>query len=246
MSNFITKLTGITKEAVAKAPSSDEVFQKFYHWIENDSNLEFLCYGDTDIEFIKANLLRTTDPQAAAALGLIRTNLVDYSQQVKEYFGLHKSISLRRLVAYYRGVESVEQSHNALEDSLFLKEVYDHIMVETPDMNAFPEYKTNEIIPKVQKKQSHKKEKAISLNAQMNADKINIGLVRYSKTHSDKQVCGDLYTAVMHCIKKMNQKNPNIIQDITILYPSVRKEILLAIKNDTKCYKYYWRKEDKK
>ena len=244
MSNFITKLTGITKEAVAEAPSSDEVFQKFYHWIENDSNLEFLCYGDTDIEFIKANLLRTTDPQAAAALGLIRTNLIDYSQQVKEYFGLHKSIALRRLVAYYRGVESVEQSHNALEDSFFLKEVYDHIAVETPDRNAFPEYRVDEISPKTLTQLSKKKKKALSLADQMEADKVDIGLVRYSKTHSDEWACGNLYTAIMRCIKKMKQKHPEIKQDITILYPTLRKEILAAIKNDTKYCKYFWRKED--
>lgn len=244
MSNFITRLTGITKEDVANAPTSNEVFQRFYNWIEDDSNLEFLCYGDTDIEFIKANLLRTTEPQAAAALGIISVNLIDYSQQVKEYFGLHKSIALRRLVAYYRGLESVEQSHNALEDSFFLKEVYDHISVETPDTNAFPEYKIDENAPKVQTQKVKKKAKKLSLAARMEADKVDIGLVRYGKGHPDEWACGSLYNAVMRCIKKMRQKNPSC-KDSSELYPEVRRNILNAIANDTRYCKYYWKKENK-
>ena len=243
MSNFITRLTGITKEDVANAPTSDEVFQKFYTWIENDSDLKFFCYGDTDIEFIKANLLRTTDPQAAAALGIIGTNLIDYSQRVKTYFGLHKSIALRRLIAYYRGLETVEQSHNALEDSFFLKEVYDHISVEAPDENAFPEYKIDMNAPKVQAQKAKKKTKALSLAAQMEADKASIGLVRYSKSYMDEWACDNLYVATMRCIKKMRQKHANC-GDTSTLYLDVRNNILNAIKNDTKYCKYFWRKDE--
>lgn len=244
MSNFITKLTGITKEEVAAAPSSDEVFSSFYEWIEYDTNPVFFCYGDTDIAFIKANLLRTNDDRATAALRYISLNLVDYSKYVQTYFGLHKPIALRRLIAYYRGLDIIEQAHNALEDSYFLKEVYDHVSIEEPDINAFPDYKVNTMAPKVQAQMSKKKKKALSLAAQMEADKANIGLVRYSKTHSDEWACGNLYTAIMRCIKRMKQKHPEIKQDVAVLYPTVRKEILAAIKNDTRYCKYFWRKED--
>ena len=244
MSNFITQLTGITKEDVRNAPTSDEVFSNFYHWLEGDTEMEFYCYGDADIEFIRTNLSKATDMLAISALSIIGTNLNDFAIEVKKYFGLHKMISLKKLVAYYRKVESIEQAHDALEDSLFLKEVYDHIVSEEADLDAFPEYRVDMTSPKVQAKQSKKKKKALSLAALMEADKANIGLVRYSKSHSDKWECGNLYIAIMHCIKKMKMNNLNNKEEVAVLYPEIRKNILRAIETQTKCYKYFWRKED--
>lgn len=245
MSNFITQLTGITKEDVRNAPTSDEVFNNFYHWIEGDTEMEFYCYGDADIEFIRTNLSKTTDMLAISALSIIGTNLNDFAPEAKRYFGLHKMISLKKLVAYYRNVEAIEQAHDALEDSLFLKEVYDHIMSEEADLDAFPEYRIDETSPKVQAKLSKKKKKALSLAALMEADKTNIGLVRYSKNHCDEWACGNLYIAIMRCIKRMKQNNPNNKDDVAVLYPEIRKNILQAIKDNTRYCKYYWRKEDK-
>ena len=57
MTNFITELTGITKEDVSTAPSSDEVFTKFYDWlIPDESKVQFFCYGNADLGFIRKNL----------------------------------------------------------------------------------------------------------------------------------------------------------------------------------------------
>ena len=117
MSNFITQLTGITKEDVRNAPTSDEVFSNFYHWLEGDTEMEFYCYGDADIEFIRTNLSKTTDMLAISALSIIGTNLNDFAIEVKKYFGLHKMISLKKLVAYYRKVESIEQAAAALSNA---------------------------------------------------------------------------------------------------------------------------------
>lgn len=244
MSGFITRLTGITKDDVRNAPTSDEVFRNFYNWVKADRAAVFYCYGDSDITFIQSNLKRTTNIEAIVALKYILGNLVDFSVEVRQYFGLYKQISLKKLVAYYRGVETIEQAHDALEDSMFLKEVYEHITSEEADTDAFPEYKVNAMAPKVQVQESKKKKKARSLAAQMEIDKVDIGLVRYSKTHSDEWACGNLYTAIMHCIKKMRRKHPEIKQDITILYPALRKEILAAMKNNTKYCKYFWKKKD--
>lgn len=153
MTNFITELTGITKEDVSTAPSSDEVFTKFYDWlVPDESKVQFFCYGNADLGFIRRNLNKATTVKAQMALSVLALHLVDYSKCVERHFGLIKSISLKKVLAYYRQVAEVEQNHNALEDALFLKEIYDRIndeddVVECP----FPGYEKPlkpEVIPK--------------------------------------------------------------------------------------------------
>ena len=128
MSNFITELTGITKEDVATAPSNDEVFSEFYNWLEeNKEPAEFFCYGNSDLAFIKKNIQKTKALKAQAALSILAEYLTDYSLNVIQHFGLIKAIGLKKVLAYYRNVEDIEQTHNALEDAWFLKEVYEYV-----------------------------------------------------------------------------------------------------------------------
>lgn len=142
MTKFITDLTGITKEDIANAPSADEVFSKFCDWLlEDKTKIEFFCYGNNDITFIKTNLNKATAAKAQMALGLLSLEIVDFSTCVMKHFGLIRPVSLKKVLAYYRGVEDIEQNHNSYEDALFLKEVYNKIcsdeeVVECP----FPGY----------------------------------------------------------------------------------------------------------
>ena len=154
MTNFITELTGITKEDVSTAPSSDEVFTKFYDWlIPDESKVQFFCYGNADLGFIRKNLNKATTVKAQMALSVLALHLTDYSKCVERHFGLIKAISLKKVLAYYRQVDEIEQNHNALEDALFLKEIYDRIndeddVVECP----FPGYEKPlkpEVTPKL-------------------------------------------------------------------------------------------------
>lgn len=142
MTNFITELTGITKEDVSTAPSSDEVFTKFYDWlIPDESKVQFFCYGNADLGFIRKNLNKATTVKAQMALSVLALHLIDYSKCVERHFGLIKSIGLKKVLAYYRQVEEVEQNHNALEDALFLKEIYDRINEEDDIVECpFPGY----------------------------------------------------------------------------------------------------------
>ena len=142
MTNFITELTGITKEDVSTAPSSDEVFTKFYDWlIPDESKVQFFCYGNSDLGFIKKNLNKATTIKAQMALSVLALHLIDYSKCVERHFGLIKSIGLKKVLAYYRQVAEVEQNHNALEDALFLKEIYDRINDEDDIVKCpFPGY----------------------------------------------------------------------------------------------------------
>lgn len=146
LTKFITNLTGITQEMVDEAPTADEVFSQFFDYLEGDSELNFYCYGNTDIDFIKKTLENTTDFKATAALSMIGMNLRDYSKSVKLHFGLHRNIGLVKVLAYYRGVDEIHQSHNALEDAQYLREVF--LNIENEDCvegDPFPEYKAPQV-----------------------------------------------------------------------------------------------------
>ena len=145
MTNFITNLTGITKEDIEKAPTADEVFDNFYDWIAVDNEKAiFYCYGNSDLTFILKNLNNSGTLKSQISLSLLRSNLIDYSKRVINHFGLIKSIALKKVVAYYRGVEEIEQNHDSLEDALFLKEIYEHISKEEEVVSCpFPEYSSD-------------------------------------------------------------------------------------------------------
>ncbi len=150
---LIKNLTGITQEIIDAAPSSDEVFRNFYQWIKNDTNIEFYCYGTSDITFIRKNLSKTSDFEAQAALSIIAMALNNYGFEVKRHFGLIKDIGLVKVLAYYRGVESIEQTHSAFEDAKFLKEVYEHIQAEGEIEDCpFPNYQKKTVVKPIQPK----------------------------------------------------------------------------------------------
>lgn len=148
VTDFITNLTGITQEMVDNAPSSDEVFSKFYDWIKGDLNVEFYCYGNADLAFVRKNLEKTKSFKAQAALSIVGMGLCDYANKVKDHFGLMKPIALVKVLAYYRKVESVEQKHSALEDAKYLKELFEYILADRcVEECPFPEYqKQKEIL----------------------------------------------------------------------------------------------------
>ncbi len=148
ISPFITSLTGITDEQNKVAPTSDYVFANFFDWLMKypDEKMTFYCYGNMDINFVKKNLENTNNVKAQAALSIIGMNLHDYGNIAKLHFGLIKNISLAKLVAYYRGVDNINQTHDALEDALYLKEVYEGISKEpTVEGHPFPDYESSNL-----------------------------------------------------------------------------------------------------
>ena len=134
ITNFITNLTGITREDLATAPSADEVFTKFFDWINGDNNIQFYCYGDADKGFALGTLKYTSSFYAKAALGLIATNLIDYQIILKERCRLAHCIKLIKAVNAFQGHE-VEQTHDALEDAQFLRYIKE--CIDSQDYNLF-------------------------------------------------------------------------------------------------------------
>lgn len=138
---FIEELTGITNTMVETAEDINIVFSKFFDWIKKDEDkAKFFCYGDCDINFVSKALRQCNNLQAQLVLSLIASNLKDYQPVVTRYFKINQAIGLVKLISYYRN-ETVSQSHDALEDALWLKEVYDHINSEELTDCPFPGYK---------------------------------------------------------------------------------------------------------
>lgn len=139
---FITDLTGITKDMLENEKNSDEVFENFFDWLSfNNEAVEFYCYGNSDITFLKKNLKdRTSSLKAQAALSLIAMSLKDYSLDVKNHFGLIQAVSLKKVANYFYPNGNY-LNHNALSDAQMLRDVYLGVEAESEVTGIpFPEH----------------------------------------------------------------------------------------------------------
>lgn len=129
INNFITNLTGLTKEEISKAPTADDVFEKLWNWIEEKahmSNANFFVYGDQDFNFIRHTIKNCENYFANMCLCRMLGNLKNYSKIVTHTFHLERDISLTKILSAFRG-EEIKQEHNALEDAIFLKELVNYV-----------------------------------------------------------------------------------------------------------------------
>lgn len=229
LTKFITNLTGITQEMVDEAPTADEVFSQFFDYLEGDSELNFYCYGNTDIDFIKKTLENTTDFKATAALSMIGMNLRDYSKSVKLHFGLHRNIGLVKVLAYYRGVDEIHQDHNALTDANYLREVFLNIENEEfVEGDPFPEYKA----PQVQN--PPKKGKAGNDYSVRMADVLRI---ERKKAGVIEESYETIEEAIAWCLKQM----PEPSRTEATQYPNrISNKIKKAFKKKDKYMNYRW------
>ena len=138
VTDFITKLTGITRDEVLAAPTADEVFVKFYDWLDKSEAVECYCYGDCDRRFALNTVVTVKDFRAQTALSLIIANIVDFSVELRKHFKMKRSIGLAKVVSYYRG-EEVVQRHNSLDDAVYLREIFYKSRSEVIDKCPFEE-----------------------------------------------------------------------------------------------------------
>jgi DNA polymerase III epsilon subunit-like protein len=229
LNNFITELTGLTQEMIDVAPSSDEVFTKFFDWCsENDSLPEFYCYGNSDKDFVKSNFKKTTCFKAGAILGCIYTSLIDYSSTVKAHFGLIQNIALAKVVEYYRK-EEIVQAHNALDDAKMLKEVYDHVSGSPMEFGVFPEYQAKEAA-------------SIVIDGQIKDEdlaQMKILRMKGGQVIEEYATMTEAITWVYNQIPDSDPNKPNMILD------RIGRNIKKANRNKTKYFNCRWRLEAK-
>lgn len=135
---FITQLTGLTQKDINAAPSHDEVFSKFYDWLIELSprNPELYAYGDTDGLFCKNTLPYARTLKAQAMLGLLASNLRDFSTEVQHFFHLDKKANLFITQSLLLKDAVLHQTHNALEDAKMLKQIYCSMSSTSLDRNT--------------------------------------------------------------------------------------------------------------
>jgi DNA polymerase III epsilon subunit-like protein len=131
--NFITQLTGITNDMLAAAPSADKAFNMLMNYIEknNDHDApEYYCYGDSDFTFLEYTLKRMEDTRACICAQAIRGNMIDYAQTVKKFFMSINDMSLRKVYMLIQDTTELYQRHDALEDALMLKCVFENLTIK--------------------------------------------------------------------------------------------------------------------
>jgi DNA polymerase III epsilon subunit-like protein len=128
---FVKGLTGLTQEEIKNAPTPDVVFYNFFLWLYKTADggkVNFICYGNNDTNFAIKTLQNVKDAFfAQCALSVISTNTIDYADYVKTYFGLSQNIGLLKIAQFFSPDKELVQTHNALDDALMLKFVYDNI-----------------------------------------------------------------------------------------------------------------------
>ncbi len=129
----IKELTGITQENADIAPSIEEVMADFFAWIlvQNGgdwTNPNFMVFGSHDREFINGSLAFVTDEVTRERLNLMWQHIDNIAGRISKKFR-QKCIGLRSAYLTMRLAfdESAVQDHNALNDALMLKWVWEHI-----------------------------------------------------------------------------------------------------------------------
>ena len=154
LTNFITRLTGITQEMLQDAPSPTEAFRSFFAFVAADANPEFYCYGNSDSNFI-SNTARLIDDfeikiKTLGLAALVQNSAVD----VCAFFNIAPSamVSLSKLYELYFDKEETQtQLHNALSDAKMLKEVLTHLknLYKPEDIKKLRKKKKTYNIPQI-------------------------------------------------------------------------------------------------
>ena len=245
LTKFITELTGITKEMLATAPSIDEAFNAFFDFVIANSPTEpneFFCYGDADVMFIEKTLNDITSTRAATFAKRLRNSLIDYSAEVKKYFQMENTVSLKKICSFILE-DDIIQHHDALEDAQMLQTVVEHLKdkcvpEDKEKIAAMP--KTPKLVPNAAKKIKHAPAKFINWpanqwDADTGADETNWRIC--CTLNSNIKYFDSMETAILwvmrYASKGMSPKNLNH-------YDIVRKKINAGIQDGVLSYNFSW------
>lgn len=244
ITNFITKLTGITKEMVANAESADTVFINFANWVVNislcakDPHPKYYVYGDSDAEFLQRTINHMKSPMAISFATSVKALMTDYSKTVTQHFGVNQ-VGLNRVYQLLKDEEHV-QKHDALEDAMMLKYVQEHLGDSTKEdiVNLPPAKKTTyggddapATIEEQEKYKTWGKAGRITVDTGANENNWSIRCEFKDDNGNPQQKYFDsIRTAVFWCIKYGTKNRFKITKGENI--KNVRCGIELSMKNN--------------
>lgn len=235
---FITNLTGLTKEVIENACSVDEVFKAFADWIErdrvDDSDIDiFYCWGNSDENFLRNTTKHMRSHKAKMAAGYMMANMIDYHKSFSKSAGRKDGIKLLRVVQFLD--PEAEQSHNALDDAIMLKQAYEfgHSVDAKVLKNIFSPAQT-------QKKEFTKAsdpEPAVLFADDVNVPVGSICTMRTKKTVN--QVFPDVHAAA-EWLRENKIKN-DTVQYENFNFEVTEKKILNSCKSGSDYFSFKWR-----
>ena len=156
---FITNLTGITAEMLETAFSAEQVFESFYDWAFSNSEIipNFYVWGNSDYSFIQHTCRKTNSLKARMALGYIAGSMQNYAKVCKKYLRwATDNHSLLKTLQKFN--PEAEQNHNALDDAVMLKQVYDFMNENSREQlsEIFNDWSKNPVSQEIPKTEEEK------------------------------------------------------------------------------------------
>lgn len=163
ITNFITELTGITKEMSKNALSTEEAFYDFYLWIcemgkceNHQTPIFFHTYGKTDKIFVKNAIKHIENPYLIEFVKNLSESLIDDSTEVCRFFHI-KAIGVHKAIKYFFP-NIANQDHDPLNDAILLQKLMEQISISA-ELTKCP----FSIITKEKKSTEVKKNKKLSI-----------------------------------------------------------------------------------
>lgn len=224
VTNFITQLTGISKQLLVDAPTAEWAFYDFYQWLTEVSEgpVFFHVYGDMDKVFLKNTAETIENPCLKDFVLNLAESVIDDSVKVRHFFHT-KAIGVYKALRYFIP-ELGEQDHDPLNDAIVLARLMNYVSyMKPPEDCPFEECKSQ---PKKPKQSGEKVKRAYTITITHTTDAI-----AKPKTFN---TCGD---AINWAYQKTLRKSPDASRH------TIQKHVLRAIEKDGTYMGWHWHKK---
>lgn len=221
VTNFITQLTGISKQLLVNAPTTEWAFYDLYNWLMEVSEgpVFFHVYGDMDKIFLKNTAETIENPHLKDFVLNLSESVIDDSVKVQHFFHT-KAIGVYKALRYFIP-ELGEQDHDPLNDAIVLARLMNYVScMKPPEDCPFEEYKPQP------KKSGEKVKRAYTITITHMTD-----AVAKPKTFN---TCG---AAISWAYQKIRKNNTEASQH------TVQKHVLKAIENSSVYMGWRWQRQ---
>ena len=225
VTNFISKLTGITSEMAENALSIDEAFWDLYEWIYNITQDNFggptffHVFGNMDKIFLRNTAQFCQSKIIKTFIENLAESLIDDSKKVCQYFHI-KSIGVYRALKYFEP-NAPEQDHDPLNDAIALQNLMFHINFAVPleesPFETFQKIKTN-----------------------CTPDDCCIIATHLHEPSAKPKYFKSIKEAETWVIQKIHSKNKNASKE------TIKKNFAKALKNNSNYNGWNWKKQSQK